>query len=179
MQPRGIGQYECQRQGADRGERGQNQRVAEERHERGRAPAAACVASPDDQLDDRQDDRQDEREGDDCEASSGGRPRLPACQCERRHSRPPTLALGEARATPERPLEDQEAEGEKQQQACDPGRRGPVEHAVPDAIDGLGERAVSRRWRRYTPRTERAGRSLLAARVRVTLYWRTTVRAFY
>jgi hypothetical protein len=47
--------------------------------------------------------------------------------------------LGEARAAAQRSLEGEKTQGEQQQEACELGRRGAIEHAVPDAVDGLGE----------------------------------------
>ena len=86
-----------------------------------------------------------ERGAEDGEAGSGGGRGLPSGQGAGRHAGTTALVLGEARSAAERPLEGEEAEGEEQQEARNLGRRGSIEHAVPDTIDGLGERPVSER----------------------------------
>ncbi len=42
-------------------------------------------------------------------------------------------------------LEQEQRQGEEQQHARELGGRDPIEHAVPDAIDGLGQRAIAER----------------------------------
>src|SRR3990170_4365365 len=69
--------------------------------------------------------------------------RWTAAEPRRRDAGAAAAALREAGPAAEGPLQREQDQREEEEQRRDLRRGGPVEHAVPHAVDGLGERAVT------------------------------------